>query len=315
MAGLYLETPPLCEPITLAAMKLFLRVDFTADDTLIAGLITGARELVEKHTNRDMVNKGWVQTLDSFPYYVDTTQSQRAYPVNQSYPAYSSTFWNYSQMIRLLRGGNQKNVNVDYIAYLSNADQQWHTLQPGTPPWYPFQALALGTQVLDGNGNIQQVITVGSGKATANPPAFSAVITGTVTDTNGNEFENMGPAPFDELNNQAVATTFICDSAKEPAQVFPGAVGSYWPTVMYAPSAVQIHFTAGQGAAVASGSPVVYTPPTTIRSTQLLAMQMLANGWYEHREAVTPLTMKELPMHVAALLASDVIPMVSQTRG
>src|SRR6516164_5390111 len=134
MAGLILETPPLVEPISLAQAKSFLRVDFSTDDALISALITAARELVEIHTSRTMVNTGYIQTLDSFPYYVDTTQSQRAYPVNQSYPAYSSVFWNYSQMIRLIRGPV---VSVEKIVYLSAVDQNYHALTAGTVPWQP----------------------------------------------------------------------------------------------------------------------------------------------------------------------------------
>lgn len=43
------------EPIPLAAAKLFLKVDFTTDDTLITEIITAAREQAEKFCARSFV--------------------------------------------------------------------------------------------------------------------------------------------------------------------------------------------------------------------------------------------------------------------
>ncbi len=43
------------EPITLAAMKNFLRVDHTADDALITQLIIGARKLLEARLNVSII--------------------------------------------------------------------------------------------------------------------------------------------------------------------------------------------------------------------------------------------------------------------
>lgn len=43
------------EPITSAEAKLYLRVDDTAEDTLIGHLITAAREFAERHENRLLV--------------------------------------------------------------------------------------------------------------------------------------------------------------------------------------------------------------------------------------------------------------------
>lgn len=43
------------EPILLAAAKLFLKVDFTTDDTLITDIITSAREQAERFCARSFV--------------------------------------------------------------------------------------------------------------------------------------------------------------------------------------------------------------------------------------------------------------------
>jgi hypothetical protein len=95
---------PAVEPVTLAAAKNYLRVDvgFTQDDGLIGTLISSAREHIERVTGRCIARRTMRQVLDSMPYYTDTIQSQLAYPPNYySLPRYSTTLWNYSEMIKL----------------------------------------------------------------------------------------------------------------------------------------------------------------------------------------------------------------------
>src|SRR5262245_7772768 len=57
------------EVITLAEAKLFLKVDddLTADDTLIAGLITSARQKCEAESWRTFLTSTWAYGLDEFP--------------------------------------------------------------------------------------------------------------------------------------------------------------------------------------------------------------------------------------------------------
>lgn len=61
-------TPPAAEPLTLAETKLHLRVDHTADDTLITALIATAREWVESYTGKSLVEQTREITLSSWPY-------------------------------------------------------------------------------------------------------------------------------------------------------------------------------------------------------------------------------------------------------
>lgn len=65
--GLSLYTPPEIEPITLTEAKAHLRVDGTAEDSLITGLIQAAREYAETYTNRALITQVWDYTLDYFP--------------------------------------------------------------------------------------------------------------------------------------------------------------------------------------------------------------------------------------------------------
>lgn len=65
--GLVLATAPAVEPVTTTEAKSQLRVDFTDDDTLIAALITAARQMVENITRRALVTQTWDLFLDAFP--------------------------------------------------------------------------------------------------------------------------------------------------------------------------------------------------------------------------------------------------------
>ena len=53
--------------MSLWEAKLHLRVDFDEDDTLIASLITAARQAAETLTGRQFVTARWKMVLDSFP--------------------------------------------------------------------------------------------------------------------------------------------------------------------------------------------------------------------------------------------------------
>jgi uncharacterized phiE125 gp8 family phage protein len=62
-------TPPTGEPITLAEAKTHLRVDAdaAAEDALISGLITAARQHVEDVCERAVLLQSWTLRLDAFP--------------------------------------------------------------------------------------------------------------------------------------------------------------------------------------------------------------------------------------------------------
>lgn len=62
---------PTVEPVTLAEAKAHCRVDSTADDALIVGLITTARELVEDYIDRALVTQQLVMKFDKFDSEVE----------------------------------------------------------------------------------------------------------------------------------------------------------------------------------------------------------------------------------------------------
>jgi len=65
--ALKIATPPTTEPVTSTEAKLHLKVDATTDDTLIANLITTARETVEAIARRALITQTWDLLLDEFP--------------------------------------------------------------------------------------------------------------------------------------------------------------------------------------------------------------------------------------------------------
>lgn len=64
------------EPVSLTEAKAQARVEVADDDTLIGGLITAARELVEEQTWRALVTQRWDLFFDAWPA-TDTVELPR----------------------------------------------------------------------------------------------------------------------------------------------------------------------------------------------------------------------------------------------
>ena len=212
MAGLSVEFPAVIDPVTLTWAKNFLRVDdITDDDDLIASLISAATILCEVYCRRSFIQKGFLLTLDSFPYFTDTMLSQMAYPPSYySLPRYSTTLWNYSQMIKVFR---PPLISVDRITYMDSTKAAFEDLVPQPIPWYPQTAYTAGQQVADYNGNIETCTFPGtSGTST---PDFSTIV--------GN---SVGESGYNPTQNYLLA--IVNASFENPPQT-PGS-GIYTPT-------------------------------------------------------------------------------------
>lgn len=61
-----INTDIVCEPVLLAEMKNFLKVDYTDDDDLIEILISHARKMFEKETNLSFGEKNIFVWLDAY---------------------------------------------------------------------------------------------------------------------------------------------------------------------------------------------------------------------------------------------------------
>lgn len=62
-------TPPASEPLTLAEVKEFLRVDHSDDDVTLAIFITAARQLCESYTRMALLPTTFEEFFDDFPQY------------------------------------------------------------------------------------------------------------------------------------------------------------------------------------------------------------------------------------------------------
>jgi uncharacterized phiE125 gp8 family phage protein len=60
-------TPPNAEPVSLEEAKLHVRADGDAEDSLIEGIITSAREYCETYTRRALATQTVEAYLDAFP--------------------------------------------------------------------------------------------------------------------------------------------------------------------------------------------------------------------------------------------------------
>lgn len=278
MAYIVEEIAPLAEPLLVGDVKNFLKVSVSNDDAFIEELIQSAREEVEGFTGRSLVNKGYCQALDAFPYFVDTVMSQMAYPPSYySLPRYSTTLWNYSQMIKLLRAPLQQ---VTKITFSDSVTGNIDALYPALFSWQPLHEYVIADEIEDPNGNLQVVSAVSEGDedetSMSGPtlPAFSMVLNGTTVD-GMITWKCMGPVPD--------TGDFVYDAISCPPRIFP-LPGQSWPPVLYVPNAVQIHFVAGYGN---DGKAV---PATLKRAMRLL----IADGYY-NREPVASGTIATNP--------------------
>ncbi len=288
MPALVVEIPPVAEPILLADAKNWCRVTVTQDDSTISELIQAAREHVENETSLSLVNNGYRHSLDAPPYFTDTVLSQRAYPPSYyALPQYSTTLWNYSQMIK---GFVSPLVAVTAIDYLDYASQSWKTLLPTPFAWEANAVYTLGEQIGDGTpGNLQQVTGYGNTQnedgtysSGASTPVWSATLGGTTAD-GGLVWKNMGPAPKGD---------FLVDYDSQPPRIFP-LLGSFWPAVLYEPNALVLHYVAGFGN---TGDAV----PATIRS----CMKTYISFYYDNRGAVDPKAEQAMLMGIKRRLAT-----------
>ena len=141
MLTLNLVTAPSVEPVTYAEAKAYLRMETDADQSLITGLITAARRVIENQKGRSFVSTTWELILDGFPY--GGGYYKRAERYNYGNPNWLPN--TNAQPIALPRSPL---LSVDAVQYL-NTSSTWITLDPSlyrVVPGTPGQILpAYGT--------------------------------------------------------------------------------------------------------------------------------------------------------------------------
>lgn len=280
------------EPITLVEMKNYLRVDagFTQDDALIGGLISTVREHAELITGRCIARRTFRMVLDSFPYYTDTIQSQLAYPPSYySLPRYSTTLWNYSQMIKLTRDPVKSIQRIRYVDPNGNAQillpsQSYGDLVLGADPTQITSAANPFTSDFVG-----QTLTIVSGAGfTAGDYTIESVADAIAT------LDRAAGTGSSVSGVSYITADLVVDLMSEPCRIFP-VPGQYWPPCLYVANAVEIDFTAGYDStnSASTETAVIQTPPEQ-QPDQVVAlytpnrlrqgMFMLAAKWYDNRD-------------------------------
>ncbi len=119
ITGLHLVSAPAVEPITLAQAKEWLRVDAgdSSQDSTLSDLITGAREVAELKTGRQLITATWNQTLDRFPGLMDSVAGGGGGGGAYQYATVNDWYWtgNDPRTIRLLRSPLQAVVSLKYL--------------------------------------------------------------------------------------------------------------------------------------------------------------------------------------------------------
>lgn len=128
--GLRLITPPAVEPVTLAEAKAHLRVSIPDDDTLIAVLISAARQNAENYMNRQIITATWEVTFDAFPVsgmdYYNARTSTPAAGTNAFWPASMSALNVPKWFFELPYPALQSVVSITYVDPTGNTQ----TLDP-----------------------------------------------------------------------------------------------------------------------------------------------------------------------------------------
>lgn len=68
MRSLKLKTPPTVDPVTVAEVKNYLRVDGNAEDSVIESMIKAATLILEDYCDTKFIEQTWLEYHDCFPF-------------------------------------------------------------------------------------------------------------------------------------------------------------------------------------------------------------------------------------------------------
>jgi len=118
--GLQLVSPPATEPLSVDGdVRPWLRLEVSDDDTLLAGLVTSAREYVERAAGLQLMPATWLLTSDRFPRYSSSAVWQQYSDGlwDQRIPQteLSGRWWPDKAAIRLPRPPLQSVTSITYV--------------------------------------------------------------------------------------------------------------------------------------------------------------------------------------------------------
>jgi hypothetical protein len=264
---------PAAEPITLALAKQHLRVDFSEDDAYITALITAARQQVEKLMNRAIFNRKMLLTLDYFPWPGwDSTTGSTAHDYFMR--------WYYRGLTICLP--KPATVSVESITYITNDG-------------VTVETIAAENYIVD--------VTSEPARIAPRPgytwPYQQNYIPGQISvNYTAGTYELAVNEQF-TVPSQAPYTYTLAQAAN--LITFVGVTNSDDDTVTCSNAAGVLTFDATLAGQSLTASYTVNNCPQTI----VWAMYLLMKHWYDHREAVSDVPLKEIPLGVEALLAGE----------
>lgn len=142
-------TPPALEPVTTTELKDYLRISDTSQDTLLAQLITAARDAVEKRTRRALIEQTVTATFRDWP---DDEDDALILPVGNAGAVASVKYYDESN--------SQQTVNASLYFLVS-------ATQPGR---VYFKDAFTFPAVYDREDAVEIVFTAGYGDEAADVP-------------------------------------------------------------------------------------------------------------------------------------------------
>lgn len=138
----YLLTPATVEPVTLAELKVHLRLDLTdtSEDAMLGVLIGAARQQAEEYTRRSFLTQTWRMTMDTFPIGVDPLVDVIRFPRG---PVQSVTSVKYIDINGVTQTWDTANYFVDLHAVPPFLTVQWAVIWPITRGYYQRNAVTI----------------------------------------------------------------------------------------------------------------------------------------------------------------------------
>lgn len=280
--------PPAVEPVSLAELKEFLRVDSgdTSNDAVISSLAIAARSWAEVYTQRRFITQTWQLSMDFFPGYIDTKLAGQKvsapfvagpnailvgirYAMVLPFPPIQTietfTYQNANGQVTSMSTGPST------IASVTNSIGQ--PIQITTAA--PHGLLTGGSVTIAGNDSL---LTWLNGETTEDITILSPttfLLNGTVGD--GTSIAGGGTV---------TGYNYVLDLLSQPARLMP-VFGQMWPVARVVANAVQIEYVCGYG-----------DDETTIPEGIKTGIKLLTNYWYENRVPDE----SNIPMAVKAVL-------------
>lgn len=270
---LLLVTPPAAEPVSLAEAKAHLRVDISDDDALINALIVAARRSVELITGQRLMAQTWQYFLDRYPgNYGDFPPPGLGYVFM---PAYS--FNAAPGTMPLVQSEADMNVITLPVGPVSSITE------------FRVYDASGGSSVWASSNYVSDVVSY--------PPRL-------VKKTGLSWYVPAGG--LQEVN--AVAIKFVAGYGSATAVSDLAAAGEAQQAAeaLVAAAVTEAEITAAKAALAAAAAAVDAAQAalaTAVPEDLKVAIKLIVGHLYMNREAVTDVSMEELPLGITALLA------------